>query len=301
MKTTPLLFLATILVASPIASGQAPPGQLEAEKPIRAVIDAFTQAFDKGDAKAITALFTPEGEAIGLEGDAIRGKAALEAHYTERFEANPGEKIKTEIELIHFLAPEVVRQDGRSTILPADGSSAISSKYTATFAKVQGTWKIASIRELEDPAITPHDRLAELEWMVGEWVEETGDATVHTSIAWTEDKNFLIRNYEIRVQGKADVKGTQRIGWDPLSKQIKSWVFDSKGGHGEGYWSRNGDQWVIKSHGVHADGVTVSATQTLTQVQKDRLLWTSTDRTNGGEIQDDQREFLMVRKPPEPK
>jgi uncharacterized protein (TIGR02246 family) len=303
MKATPLVVLGMILALAPVASGQttAPPVRSEDEKLIRGVIETFGQAFDKGDAKAVAALFTDQGEAIAIEGDAIRGRADLEAHYAERFEANPGEKIKTEIELIHFLTPEVVRQDGRSTILLTDGSTILKSKYTSTFVKTQGSWKIASIRELEDPTITPHDRLKELEWMVGNWVEETGDATIHTSIAWTEDKNFLIRTYEIKVQGKSDMKGTQRIGWDPLTKQIKSWVFDSKGGHSEGYWSRSDEQWVIKTHGVHADGVTVSATQTLTLMSKDRLLWTSTDRTLGGETRNDPQEFMMVRKPPEPK
>jgi uncharacterized protein (TIGR02246 family) len=303
MKATPLILLGTILTLGSAALGQspAPPARSEDEKAVRAVVDSFVQAADKGDAKAVAALFTEQGEAIGLEGGAIRGRAALEAHYAERFAANPGEKIKTEIELVHFLAPEVARQDGRSTILPTDGSPAITSKYTSTIIKVQGRWLIASIRELEDPSITPHDRLKELEWMVGDWIEETSDALITTSIAWTEDKNFLIRSYDIKVQGKSEMKGTQRIGWDPLTKQIKSWVFDSRGGHGEGYWSRNGDQWIVKTHGVHADGETVSATQTLTFVNKDRLLWKSTDRTVGGETRDDVQEFMMVRKPPEPK
>jgi uncharacterized protein (TIGR02246 family) len=324
MKTTSLVFLGLVLVLAPVASGQtqkietrrtaiipeppqapAPtpvaPGRSEDEKLIRGAIEAFVQAFDKGDAKAIASLFTEQGEAIAMEGGAIRGRDALEAHYAERFVDNPGEKIKTTIELIHFLAPEVVRQDGRSTLQPADGSLAITAKYTSTFVKTQGRWLIASIRELEDPSITPHDRLRELEWLVGDWLEETGDALIATSITWSEDKNFLLRSFEIKTQGKADMKGSQRIGWDPLTKQIKSWVFDSKGGHAESYWSRSGDQWVIKAQGVHADGVTTSGTQTLTMVNKDRLLWKSTDRTLGGETEDDIQEFMMVRKPPEPK
>ncbi len=303
MKATPLILLGLVLAGVPVASAQTPavPPASADEKLIRGVAEAFSQAFAKGDAKAVAALFTATGEAIDIDGAAIRGRAALEAHYTERFQTNPGEKIKTEIELVDFLAPELARQDGRSTIVAADGTQAIASKYTATLVKTQGTWLIASIRELEDPAITPHDRLKELDWLVGDWIEETSDAVINTSIQWTEDKNFLIRSYDIRVAGKSHLKGTQRIGWDPLTRQIKSWVFDSRGGHGEGYWSRNGDQWVIKSRGVHTDGTTTSATQTLSWLNKDQLLWKSTDRTLGGETRDDIQEFMMVRKPPEPK
>ena len=56
----------------------------------------------------------------------------------------------------------------------------------------------------------------------------------------------------------------QRIGWDPLTKQIKSWVFDSEGGYGDEFWTRKGNQWVIKSTGVLPDGRTASATHVLT-------------------------------------
>ena len=314
MNATPRVLFGMLLVAFSGASAEppqvqvapaapVPPGRAEDEKAIRAGVDAFVASFAKGDAKAIAAMFTEQGEAIDTEGEAIRGREALEAHYAGRFEANPGEKLEAAIELIHFLAPEVVRQDGRSSLIPAPEADGLpsTSRYTATLVKDRGRWLIASIRELEDTTITHHDRLKELDWLVGDWVEETGDTVIATSFAWSEDKNFLLRSYEIKVDGKADLKGTQRIGWDPLTKQIKSWVFDSRGGYGDGFWSRSGDQWIVKSVGVRPDGLTTSATQTLTRINKDRLLWNSKDRTLGGETRDDIHEFMMVRKPPEPK
>ena len=312
MNATPWVLFGTLLAAPPVAPAGPPevqvaqaspeaPGRLEDEKAIRAAVAAFVDSFAKGDAKAIAAMFTEQGEAIDTEGEAIRGREALEAHYAGRFEANPGEKLETAIELIHFLAPEVARQDGRTKLIPAGDGLASTSRYTATLVKAQGRWLIASVRELEDPTITHHDRLKELEWLVGDWVEETGDAVIATSFAWSEDENFLLRSYEIRVGGKPDLKGTQRIGWDPLTKQVKSWVFDSRGGYGDGYWTRSGEEWIVKSVGVRTDGLTTSATQTLTRVSKDRLLWSSRDRTLGGETRDDIHEFMMVRKPPEPK
>ena len=310
MNAAPWVLYGTILASFPAASAEppkvaqatpAPNGRAEDEKAIRAGVDAFVGSFAKGDAKAIAAMFTEQGEAIDVGGEAIRGREALEAHYAERFQANPGEKLEATIELIHFLAPEVARQDGRTKLIPAGGELPSTSRYTATLVKGQGRWLIASIRELEDTTITHHERLEELGWLIGDWIEETGDAVIATSFAWSEDKNFLLRSYEIRVDGKPDVKGTQRIGWDPLTKQVKSWVFDSRGGYGDGYWTRSGEQWVVKSVGVRPDGLTTSATQTLTRVNKDRLLWSSRDRTLGGETRDDIHEFTMVRKPPEPK
>src|SRR5262249_30308071 len=100
--------------------------------------------------------------------------------------------------------------------------------------------------------------------------------------------------------GKPVMHGSQRIGWDPLTRQIKSWVFDSEGGHGEGLWSRDGDRWVVKATGVRADGKVVSTTNIITYVNKDKALWASVDRGLGGDALPDVEEFALVRKPPKP-
>ena len=312
MKATPSILFGMLLAVTPFSgedasalekpaeAPQAPPVDAEEDKAIRAMIAAFGQAFEKGDAPAVARLFADRGVAVDLDGNAIRGREALEAHYADRFASAPGDKLETEVELIHFLAPGVARQDGRSKVIPADGSPPGRYRYTATLVKDGQAWKIAGLRELDDATISHHDRLKELEWLVGDWVEETGEAVVSTSLGWSEDDNFLIRSFEVRVEGKPTLKGTQRIGWDPLTKQIKSWVFDSRGGYGEGFWNRSGERWIVKSTGVRPDGQMTSATQVLTRVNKDRILWKSTDRTLGGETRDDIEEFVMARKPPEP-
>ncbi len=123
---------------------------------------------------------------------------------------------------------------------------------------------------------------------------------VNTSVAWTDNGSFLLRSFDVRVKGKPALTGTQRIGWDPLTKQLKSWVFDSNGGHGEGLWMRSGDQWIVKATGVRSDGRVATATQVLTRVSKDTLRWKSIDRTIGSEISGDIDEIVMVRKPPQP-
>ena len=67
------------------------------------------------------------------------------------------------------------------------------------------------------------------------------------------------------VQGKPVMSVTQRIGWDPLARQFRSWEFDSEGGFGEGRWSRDGERWVVKHTGVRPEGTTASATNIMTQ------------------------------------
>ncbi len=303
MKVTPWLLFGTFL-ASWLASqavAQVPADRAGEERAIRSAVAGFADSVGRGDAKAVAAMFTESGEAIAADGQAIRGRKALEAHYASRFTASPGEKLEATVELVDFLAPGVARQDGRSKLIPAGGGEATAARYTTTFVKLEGRWLVASLRELDDHGITPRERLEGLAWMVGDWVEESGGGVATTTVAWSEDGHYLLRNFEIRVGGSTHLKGTQRIGWDPLTHQVISWVFDSKGGYEVGHWNRSGDQWVIKSNGVHPDGLTTSATQTLGRIKKDRLHWGATSRTLGGEALEDIHEVVMVRRPPVPK
>jgi uncharacterized protein (TIGR02246 family) len=279
----------------------SPAGRSEDERAIRAAIDAFAQALQKNDVPVIVGMFTEDGEAVGADGDTIQGRAALEEHYAARFADAPGDKLETTVESISFLAPGVARENGRTQTTPSGGGNRITSRYTAIHVKRDTRWLIASLRELPEKEISHHERLKELEWLVGDWVEETEEAVVLTSVAWTDNNNFLLRSFDVRVKGKPALTGTQRIGWDPLTKQIKSWVFDSNGGYGEGLWTRAANQWVIKATGVRPDGRAATATQVLTMVNKDTLRWKSIDRTLGDEIRPEIDEIVMVRKPPRPR
>ena len=73
------------------------------------------------------------------------------------------------------------------------------------------------------------------------------------------------------MQGKPVMSGSQRIGWDPVKRQFKSWVFDSEGGFVEAYWTRDGNQWLVKAEGVGQDGEPASATNIITRLGKDRV------------------------------
>jgi hypothetical protein len=273
---------------APQTKGQAvstaePVGRADDEKSIRAGIQAFSLAFQKNDART------------------LQGHAALLDHYASRFAGMPDHKLETVIDAIKFLAPGIARETGHTRVLSADGATVSTGRYAAIHINRHGRWLIASVREIADKDISHYERLKELEWLVGDWVAETEEAVVFTSVAWTDEKNFLLRSFDVRVKGKPALTGTQRIGWDPLTKQIKSWVFDSRGGYGEGLWTRSSEQWVVKATGVRPDGRTASATQVLTYVNRDKLRWKSIDRTLGDEIVPEIEEIVMVRKPPQPK
>lgn len=124
----------------------------------------------------------------------------------------------------------------------------------------------------------PADSLDSLEWLLGEWTALTDNAVVLVSAHWCDGGAFIEREVVVRPAGQPEVGGTQRIGWDPIKKAIKSWTFDSTGGTGEGYWRRErnsdgGDSWIVESNEVLADGQTSTTTAKFTPQGADRFLW----------------------------
>jgi uncharacterized protein (TIGR02246 family) len=273
--------------------------QPEDEKAIRAVDEAFARDYNKGDGKAVAAYFTEDAEVVEAEGDRYEGRALIESRLADTFAANPGARIALEVGAIRFLSPDAAKEEGRSVVTPAKGAP-VSRYYTALYVKRGGRWLIDSVREEEDPMVRPHDRLRDLDWMVGDWVDEGSEAVVRVNCRWSDDGNFLIRDFTVKRQGKPVISITQRVGWDPLAKQIRSWEFDSEGGFGEGRWSHDGDRWVVKQTGVRPEGVLASATNVTVRDRPDLVRWASTDRVVGGESVPGEQTFVMVRVPPAP-
>ena len=283
-------------------SGQAGTAELKAtaeEQAIRAADGAFVQEYNNGDAKALAVLFTEDAEVIEADGARYRGRSLIQERLAQTFAASPGGKLDIAADSIEFLSPDVAKEEGR-TVVTVAGSTVETLRHTALLVKREGRWLISSVREESDPLLPPHERLKELEWMVGDWVDDGPDSHIKVSCRWSEDGNFLLRTFLVHVQGKPALTVHQRVGWDPLAKQFRSWEFDSDGGYGEGKWSRDGDGWVIKHTGVRPEGITASATHLVARERPDLVRWVSTDRVVGDENTHREEESLMVRVPPAP-
>jgi uncharacterized protein (TIGR02246 family) len=272
----------------------------EDERAIRAMADAFVRAYNSGNSKALAALYTVDAETIDEHGHLLKGRPMIEDAYSSIFQERPDATIRISIDSLRFLGPDVAKEDGRTYVKPHGNESESVRRYTVLYVKQGGQWLHSSVREEHDAGMAHHDRLKDLEWLLGEWLDQNSDSTVHVSCRWSDDKNFLLRDFTIHIQGRPVMTVSQRIGWDPLTKQFKSWVFDSEGGHGDALWARKGDQWVIKSTGVLPDGRIATATNFLTRVGANTARWQSTERTVGTESAGEPAEYVMVRKPPHP-
>jgi uncharacterized protein (TIGR02246 family) len=278
-------------------------GSTPEEKAVLDGIAAFAKIYESANAKALAELFLDESMIVDPDGNATRGKAAVAAMYEEAFKENPGLKLESSVQDIRFLTPDLVRVEGKARLSVSRGDAAEFTGFTTLLARRDGKWRIAEIHEYAAPAeeVSPYERLKELEWMVGEWVEEGDKANAHSTVRWADNQSFLLRTYSIEVQGEKPSTGTMIIGWDPQSGQIKSWLFNSEGGHGEGLWTRTSDkEWVVKATGVLRDGRPTSATQIQTMINKDSVKVSSIDRIIGGVVAPDLIDIVMVRKPPQP-
>jgi uncharacterized protein (TIGR02246 family) len=270
------------------------------EAAIRANIAQFVKAYNAGDAKAVAALFTPDGKAVDKEGNEAEGREAIAQTFAELFAATPKKRLETFVESIQFIGADLAVETGTTKETPAPGEPPEYDRYTVLHVKRDGKWQMALARDEEGPAATGHERLQPLVWLVGEWVDDDGSAVVVSSCRWSDDGNFLLQDFKLQLNGRNAMNVTQRIGWDPLAKQIRSWVFDSEGGYGESRWTRDGNDWIIKATGVRPDGTTASATNLLTRTGTDGYIWRSTDRVVAGEPQPPMA-VKVVRKPPQPK
>lgn len=270
---------------------------------VTALLTSLVEAYNKADAEALAGLFAANAVSIAGDGEEVSGAEAIVARYAAAFEDGPTAQLAGQVASIRFPTPDVACVSGDFQLLDEGEIPFTAGRFCVLAVKGDGKWRVAELRD-ESVEVAPpasnEERLEELAWMVGEWLDESEGVRVETRIDWAENRNFLVRTYTLQIDGEAAASGTQWIGWDASTEQIKSWVFDSEGGHGSGTWTNVGDAWIIKATGVLRNGDSTSATQIIEKVNNDAARFRSTERVIGGELMPDVDEVVMVRKPPAP-
>jgi uncharacterized protein (TIGR02246 family) len=286
---------------APAAAGKTtPPSERDSDvRAIRELLASFIKSYNEKDAKALGALFTPDAEIEDEDGEVTRGQDAIVTRFVGIFKESGAGKLAVDADSLRFLGAEIAVEEGTASISTGADTPPHTNHYSVIYARENGRWLHARIRD-EQPENDPHERLTELEWMIGEWVNESDDGVVVTSCKWSDDGNFLLREFEVDVEGRIALSGTQRIGWDGQRKQFRTWVFDDRGGFADGLMSRDGDRWLVNVTGIRSDGQSVSLTSAITILGKDRLRWETFDRTLGGEAVPETDRFTLVRRAPDP-
>jgi uncharacterized protein (TIGR02246 family) len=254
------------------------------EKAVREAAESFARAFEKGDAAAVAGFFTEEGEYVDEGGDPIRGREALAKAYASFFAKRQEVKVESKSDKIRFLGKDTALVEGTFTVKAKD-TPANSSRYSSLYARQDGKWLIALLKEWTDET-TGKANLDDLAWMIGSWESANGDSHAHTKYEWTENKKFIRGQYSVDLvekDKKTTSSGTQIIGVDPTSGLIHAWTFDSEGGVGESNWTWDGERWVIDSNGNLSDGTNTTALNFLTPTGGAGFTWRSVKRTVNGQ------------------
>src|SRR5208283_2510663 len=158
----------------------------------------FVQAFEKGDAKAIAAQWTDQGEYRDDSGEVVRGRAAIEKAYAEHFKAKPKGKIEVDIRSIRFVARDAAIEDGVLRSKPAGGELPSSTSYSALHVREDGKWKIAGVHE----SGAADDKLADLAWLIGTWTARGKDREMQMTFEWNAKKTLIRSQFALKEGGK---------------------------------------------------------------------------------------------------
>ena len=283
----------------PVGKAASQPAPNPDAAAVRQAVADYVAALNKGDLNGIMAFWAPDAEYVAEDGNVTHGKQGIADLFKEVLPQFKGQKVTGRVRSVRTLHTDVVLADGSLEFAATDGTRDVNP-YTAVWVKADGKWLISSARDLPNEAADAPSlastHLQPLEWLVGEWVDDSPKADVHLTCKWGPNKAFLVMNYEVRREGQEPLQVTQRIGWDPHNGLVRSWVFDSQGGFGEGQWSRDGRRWVVECSGVLPDGGTGGSTNVWEYVDGKTFVWRATDREVDEQPVGDV-EVKFVRKP----
>lgn len=276
---------------SPYLGGQSPPATSSGDKgakespdvdAVRKAGQSFLKAYLAGDARAMAAHWTENGEYFADDGTILRGRADIEKAYTDLFKKKePHTEAEIDVGSIRFPSKDTAIEEGHFKVRTGKEPFA-TSKYTVLHVREGGKWLMAVVREWPAEGISVRD----LEWLIGTWEAKRDDSEVRTTYEWWGDKSFIKATISIGHKGHTR-EGFQMIAADRSMGHIRSWTFDKDGAFGEATWTREGKKWMQESAGVLDDGHVLSATNILTPIDHDTFTFQSVHRTVGGEHADD--------------
>lgn len=269
--------------------------QLQAE--VTKTAEAFVVAFGKGDANAVAAFWAPEGDYMDLTGRLLKGREAIAADFANLFAENKGLTVRIEVGSVRFPTPDTAIEDGVTSVMAPGGGLPNRAHYTNFLVKKDGKWLLSSVRESAYIPPNNYEKLRQFEWVLGEWAEDVKEGHAGRVVfEWTPDSNFIIASRAVAVSDQLLFNGTERIGWDPAAKLVRSWSFEADGGFSEGTWTREGDNtWIVTVSSVLRSGSLMTSRTVVKRVDADTITWQATRQVLDGKPLPDTQMVTMKR------
>jgi uncharacterized protein (TIGR02246 family) len=134
-----------LLVTSAPVAAQSP---AEVQK----VTDQYNAAFNKGDSKAVAALYTADALRVTPDGRLLAGRAAIEKEYVTAFSGpNKGGKLTLQPGKSISVTADVAVFEGLYEV--TGGKMPAKGRYVNTLVKQGGEWRLAAVTTI--PEIAP--------------------------------------------------------------------------------------------------------------------------------------------------
>lgn len=257
---------------------------------IRARADEYVQSFAKGDAKALAALWTPDGVFIDQKGREYAGRDQIESVFKDYFQKNKARGFSLNISSIKSLGEKAAIEKGTSSVKDESGKVLSSAPYTVVHVNINGVWEMASVVEHGSgpvASVRQNNPLDDLRWLSGEWTAQGSGGDASLSAKWMADRRFLVARFIVKDKSGEQHEDLQVIGVDPRRGAVISWLFDSEGGSGRAFWSKGAKGWVVETMRFSPEGRRMSSCNVLEQSDTDSFTWRSTNRVvDGAKIPD---------------
>ncbi len=264
---------------------------------IRVQSEAFMDAFNKQDAKAVAALWTKDAQYIDDAGEVHTGRDAIEQVYAGLFAEHPDATIRIVIDSLRQLSDSAAIEVGRALVDPPPAGPLGVSQYTAIHVKVDGQWQMASVRDTWVSTPATRESAADLDWLIGTWTAEEHGVRFDSVCRWVANENFVERTHTTTQIDGTTSSGVQLIGWNPASSQVQSWTFSPDGGHALGVWMMTTSGWAAQMQGITGDGTPTSSVTELRRLDDNAYVWQSIERTVDGMALPDTDEVVIKRVP----
>jgi len=278
-----------IYALAPAQQRQIFPAPADGKQGILKATEAYVNAFNKGDLDGVLAAWSANAEYIDEAGKSIKGREALSAMFKTLLKEAKGGKMQVKTNSMRFIKEDVAIQDGSVQMTAANGDVDVSP-FTAVWLRSGVIWQLDLVRDLsaqaggnQEAAEQSRSPVKELAWLVGDWTHEDKEFKTNLSVHWMPGDAFLVLDYTIRRKDAPVMSLTQMVGWDPIAQQLHSWVFDSRGGFGEGHWSQRDKVWTVEVSGLTADGRQGSGTHRFTSVDANTFTFEAFDRSLDGQ------------------
>lgn len=246
-------------------------------------LKAYQESFNSNDPAKIATFWTSDAEFVyPRTGETVNGNKEIADVLLKKINEVPNTKIVFKDLKVEFPDSEHAIVTGFAQ-LDQNGKLSERRARKIELVKEKGEWLIARTSEI-DIANPPnlYEHLKPLEWLIGKWKDDDDNVDITFENKWDRNKNFIIQTFASTIYGNDEIDGMQMIGWDPDQEKIRSWIFDTDGGYGGGYWTKSGDNWQLELNYTLSDGREASSLNLFNLKDADHYEYSSIHREVDG-------------------